>query len=43
MWNPLSCAFCDSLGIEVAILQAPMANGPTTPALVAASANAGAL
>ncbi len=33
----------DRLGIEHAILQAPMAGGPSTPELVAAVSNAGAL
>ncbi len=32
-----------ALGIEYPILQAPMAGGPTTPALVAAVSNAGGL
>lgn len=43
MWNSMSSSFCRLFGIETAIIQAPMANGPTTPALVAASSNAGAL
>jgi len=36
-------AFCDALGIEHPIVAAPMANGPTTPELVAAVSEAGAL
>lgn len=35
--------FCDLLGVEVPIVQAPMAGGWTTAELVATSANAGAL
>ena len=34
---------CRQLGIEVPIIQAPMAGGPTTPELVAAVSEAGAL
>ena len=34
---------CRRLGIELPIVQAPMAGGWTTPALVAAVANAGGL
>jgi nitronate monooxygenase len=36
-------ALCERLGIELPIVQAPMAGGWTTPALVAAVANAGGL
>ena len=39
----LHTPLCDLLGIELPIIQAPMAGGPTTPELVAAVANAGAL
>ncbi len=35
--------FCELLGIEHSIIQAPMAGGTTTPELVAAVSNAGAL
>ena len=34
---------CEQLGIELPIIQAPMAGGVTTPELVAAVSNAGAL
>ena len=34
--------FTDLLGVELPIIQAPMAGGPTTPALVSAVCNAGA-
>jgi nitronate monooxygenase len=39
----LHTPLCDRLGISLPIIQAPMAGGPTTPALVAAVSNAGAL
>jgi nitronate monooxygenase len=39
----LRTPLCDLLGIELPIIQAPMAGGPTTPDLVAAVSNAGAL
>jgi nitronate monooxygenase len=39
----LSTPLCERLGIRLPIIQAPMAGGPTTPALVAASSAAGAL
>ena len=38
-----STALCRRLGLELPIVQAPMAGGWTTPALVAAVSNAGAL
>jgi nitronate monooxygenase len=39
----LTTPLCDILGTRLPIIQAPMAGGITTPALVAAAANAGAL
>ncbi|HWP77518.1 MAG TPA: nitronate monooxygenase [Methylomirabilota bacterium] len=39
----LHTPFCDLVGIEYPIVQAPMAGGPTTPELVAAVSAAGAL
>ena len=39
----LHTPLCDLLGIRLPIIQAPMAGGITTPALVAAASNAGAL
>src|SRR5689334_3254323 len=39
----LTTPLCDLLGIEVPIIQAPMAGGTTTPDLVSAVCNAGAL
>jgi nitronate monooxygenase len=39
----LKTPLCDLLGIDLPIIQAPMAGGPTTPELVAAVSNAGAL
>jgi len=39
----LSTPLCERLGIRLPLIQAPMAGGPTTPALVAASSAAGAL
>jgi nitronate monooxygenase len=39
----LRTPLCDLLGIEHPIIQAPMAGGPTTPELVAAVSEAGAL
>jgi nitronate monooxygenase len=39
----LSTPLCERLGIRLPVIQAPMAGGPTTPALVAASSAAGAL
>jgi nitronate monooxygenase len=39
----LHTPLCDLLGIEIAILLAPMANGPSTPALAGAVARAGGL
>jgi len=39
----MNTALCKALGIEHPIIQAPMAGGTTTPALVAAVCNAGAL
>src|SRR3712207_3781671 len=38
-----STPLCPSLGVRVPIVQAPMAGGPTTPALVAAVGGAGGL
>src|SRR3712207_9127290 len=38
-----STPLCPSLGVRVPIVQAPMAGGPTTPALVAAVGNAGGI
>ena len=40
---PLRTPLCDLLGIDVPIIQAPMAGGATTPELVAAVSAAGAL
>jgi nitronate monooxygenase len=39
----LHTPLCDLLGVELPIVQAPMAGGWTTPALVAAVCNAGGL
>ena len=39
----LRTPLCERLGIDVPIIQAPMAGGATTPALVAAASGAGAL
>ncbi len=39
----LHTPLCDLLGTRLPIIQAPMAGGTTTPALVAAASNAGAL
>ena len=39
----LRTPLCDLLGIELPIIQAPMAGGATTPELVAAVSAAGAL
>ena len=39
----LSTPLCPILGTRLPLIQAPMAGGPTTPALVAATSNAGAL
>jgi nitronate monooxygenase len=39
----LHTPLCDVLGTRLPIIQAPMAGGVTTPALVAAASNAGAL
>lgn len=39
----LHTPLCDRLGISLPIIQAPMAGGPTTPELVAAVSQAGAL
>ena len=39
----LKTPLCELLGIELPIIQAPMAGGPTTPDLVAAVSQAGAL
>ena len=39
----LHTKLCDILGTRLPIIQAPMAGGPTTPALVAAASTAGAL
>jgi nitronate monooxygenase len=41
--RPARTALCERVGIELPIVQAPMAGGWTTPALVAAVANAGGL
>ena len=41
--RPARTALCERFGIELPIVQAPMAGGWTTPALVAAVANAGGL
>lgn len=43
MWPEKARVFCDLLGLEHPIIQAPMAGGPTTPELVAAVSNAGGL
>lgn len=42
-WPEKARTFCDLIGIEHPIIQAPMAGGPTTPELVAAVSNAGGL
>ncbi len=39
----LRTPLCELLGTRLPIIQAPMAGGITTPALVAAASNAGAL
>src|ERR1043165_3246404 len=39
----LCTPLCDLLGIDLPIIQAPMAGGPTTPELVTAVCEAGAL
>jgi nitronate monooxygenase len=41
--DPLHTPLCDLLGIRVAIVLAPMANGPSTPELAAAVSRAGGL
>jgi nitronate monooxygenase len=41
--DPLHTPVCDLLGIRVAILLAPMANGPSTPELAGAVSRAGGL
>jgi nitronate monooxygenase len=41
--DPLHTPLCDLLGIRVAIMLAPMANGPSTPALAASVSHAGGL
>jgi nitronate monooxygenase len=41
--DPLTTPLCDLLGIRVAILLAPMANGPSTPELAGAVSRAGGL
>jgi nitronate monooxygenase len=41
--DPLHTPLCDLLGIRIAILLAPMANGPSTPQLAAAVTRAGGL
>lgn len=41
--SKLQTPLCDILGTRLPIIQAPMAGGITTPALVAAASNAGAL
>jgi nitronate monooxygenase len=41
--DPLRTPVCSVLGIDVAILLAPMANGPSTPELAAAVSRAGGL
>ena len=43
MMRKLHTPLCDLLGTRLPIIQAPMAGGPTTPALVAAASKAGAL
>ncbi len=43
MTTSLRTPLCDVLGTRLPIIQAPMAGGVTTPALVAAASNAGAL
>ncbi|MFI4955504.1 MAG: NAD(P)H-dependent flavin oxidoreductase [Gammaproteobacteria bacterium] len=43
MWPKTVIPLVSKLGIRLPIIQAPMAGGPTTPELVAAVANAGAL
>ena len=43
LWTSRSDRFCTKLGIEHPLIQAPMAGGPTTPSLVGAVSNAGAL
>ena len=43
-WGPVSGSiFLDRLGVSLPVLAAPMAGGPTTPALVLAAAGAGSL
>jgi nitronate monooxygenase len=41
--DPLHTPLCDLLGIRLAIMLAPMANGPSTPALAGAVSRAGGL
>ena len=41
--DPLHTPVCDLLGIRVAIFLAPMANGPSTPALAGCVSHAGGL
>jgi nitronate monooxygenase len=43
MWSSPSKQFCDTFGINIPIIQAPMAGGPSTPELVAAVSEAGGL
>jgi len=43
MLTQASADFCRAIGIDHPIVQAPMAGGPTSPELVAAVSNAGAL
>ena len=43
MWTKSSRKFCETLGLSYPIIQAPMAGGPTTPALVSAVSEAGGL
>ncbi len=42
-WPDQISSLTDNLGIEHPIIQAPMAGGPSTPELVAAVSNSGAL
>ncbi|MFI5323680.1 MAG: NAD(P)H-dependent flavin oxidoreductase [Thermodesulfobacteriota bacterium] len=42
-WPDKAIKFCELIGIDHPIIQAPMAGGPTTPELVAAVSNTGGL
>ena len=43
LWPERSVGICDKLGMRFPIIQAPMAGGPSTPALVSAVTKAGGL